>query len=280
MANKVRNGYMLGPQARDVLQGDALAYEEITDPAGNVEQVLVRIAVTLPRPVYQDVNGAFEALGGDWQRYRKAHVFPYDVRGRLRELISTGYVPPTNHLGFFPTPYSVARRVGQIAREHGARFRLVLEPSAGDGALLLTALRSVGATPIRITAVELDMHRREHLRTIRPATVLPGGYEVMAANFLELDPGHPKLFRYDTILMNPPFSTFDDGNAAPKHLTHALRFLAPSGVLTAVIPADSLRKKMKLWATLAERAEHVEDCPADAFKAVGTNVRTQIVAFQ
>lgn len=152
----------------------------------------------------------------------------------------------------FPTPAEIAARVVEFADiEPG---QLVLEPSAGTGALLKALPEGH-----RAHAVEINEALAQGLRERFPHC------PVACRDFLEIP---ASSCAFDRIVMNPPFQN----GADIKHIRHALTFLKPGGRLVAIC-ANGPRQQEQLQAI----ATHWEDLPAGAFKEQGTGVSTAIV---
>ena len=164
---------------------------------------------------------------------------------------------------YFPTPEPVARQVIELA---GVREgHQVLEPSAGTGHIARLAAET-GAT---VHCIELQSHMAEQLRR-------SGLYQtVVTGSFLECKP-FPHLV-FDRIVMNPPF----ENGADMDHVEHALQFLAPGGVLVAVLSSMSglrNRKRDKAFMEVLDRyGAGRTELPRDAFKEAGTNVATCLI---
>lgn len=154
-------------------------------------------------------------------------------------------------LQFYGTPAKIADDVvEELYQIKGAR---VLEPSCGDGALLV-ALRKAGA---KVYGIEVD--------ALRAAQSRAKGFSVLTANFLETVP----TTTFDHVVMNPPFY----GKHYAKHVAHALLFLKPGGTLTAILPATA-------------RYDHGlvdgkwRDLPVGSFSASGTNINTSVLTIR
>ncbi len=93
------------------------------------------------------------------------------------------------------------------------------------------------------------------------------------ADFLEV----PPRAVYDRVLMNPPFS----GQADIRHVTHALGFVKPGGMVVAVMSAGVAFRTDKATAEFREMVTasggEITPLPEGAFKASGTDVRTVLV---
>ncbi|MFZ3482185.1 DUF4942 domain-containing protein [Sphingomonas sp. 3-13AW] len=180
------------------------------------------------------------------------------------------------NMGWFPTPEKVAHRIISNAKMNCAPARegyvpphyRVLEPSAGEGAIvkaLREAMERSGAS-YDLDMVELHHGRVQTLRDMRFGKVIHD-------DFLEM---HPDPI-YDRILMNPPF----DRGLDVDHVVHAVKFLAPGGLIVAVMAAGvEYRKDRKTDAfrKLVERMDgEIIDLPVGSFEESGTGVNTVLV---
>ncbi|ABS68847.1 Methyltransferase type 11 [Xanthobacter versatilis] len=151
-------------------------------------------------------------------------------------------------LQYYPTPEMVVERVlCDLYVKPGER---VLEPSCGCGRFM-DALRTRGA---RVFGIEVDPGRAAQCRS--------KGHSVLTANFLEAEP----TGEFDRVVMNPPFWS----KHYAKHVNHALRFLKPGGVLTAILPATARYDHGLLdgkW----------NDLPVGSFSESGTNICTTVL---
>lgn len=173
-------------------------------------------------------------------------------------------------LAFYPTPAAIVDKV--IRAAHVGPGDSVLEPSAGDGALVVGAL----AAGARVIAVEVDGGRYDRLCAIRSG----GRLVTTRGNFLQI----PQRAAYTRVVMNPPFH----GTHWMDHVVHAFGFLAPGGRLVSVVPAtaetgDSRRHHaFREWATA--RAEYrwrlFEDLPPESFAASGTRIQTSLLVLR
>lgn len=158
-------------------------------------------------------------------------------------------------LQYYPTPVAVVERVlAEIKyRIEGQR---VLEPSCGCGRFL-DALRALGAD---LVGCEVD--------PVRAAMCEAKGHAVWRANFLETVP----TADFDRVVMNPPFY----GRHYAKHVRHALKFLKPGGVLTAILPATARYDHGEL----DDLRPHWDDLPVGSFAESGTNINTTIATIR
>lgn len=240
----------------------------------------LRLTGTLDRKLYVATDKVLGALGGKWNRKEKVHLFDGDAAQRIDEALLTGtYEKPTN-FDFFPTPLPLAREVVRLAQlKPGMR---VLEPSAGDGALCKVMIgeligESVDGSdcdPWDIFTYEIRDDLRQKLHDSTSVHPVDGEvHDFMAAKEYEL----PAFVPYDRIVMNPPFSKRQDVD----HITEALRYLKPDGLLVAIMAAGiecrTDRKTAALRAVIAERGGSIIRNPEGSFKPSGTNVNTVTV---
>lgn len=151
-------------------------------------------------------------------------------------------------LQYYPTPAKVVAEV--ISNLYPIKGQRILEPSCGCGRFLV-ALRSAGAD---VFGIEVDPRRAAESRA--------KGFSVLVANFLETVPTGD----YDRVVMNPPFY----GKHYAKHVLHALKFLKPGGVLTAILPVSARYDHGLLdgrWS----------DLPVGSFSESGTNINTTVL---
>lgn len=168
---------------------------------------------------------------------------------------------------YFRTPPALAARIVQEAGlpGPGAGVR-VLEPSAGDGALL-DVLRE-RHPEARVDAVEPSHRLCEILRA-------KGHPEPFGRRFEHFEPSAP----YDAIVMNPPFGR--GGALAMDHVERAAAMLAPGGRLVAVVPESchfrSDRRHVAFRAFVDDHGGYWIDLPPDTFRPSGTAVKTRLV---
>lgn len=220
----------------------------------------------LDRNLYTRTNKVIEAAGGKWNRKAKAHVFDIDAADRIEQIILTGdVVVPKDDFEFFPTPPDVVRHVIHLA---GIRDgMMVLEPSAGKGAIAKAAHDA--AADVKIDMYELMPANNDALHALNLRLSGIG----QPVDFLTVEP-EPV---YDRVVMNPPFGR----QADIKHVTHALKFLKPDGLLVSVMASSVTFRSNKLTSDfrqlIEDRGGHIEELPEGAFKSSGTMVNTVIV---
>lgn len=212
----------------------------------------------LDRKLYEAVNKALANAGGKWQT-RVGHVFPTAAAPKLAAMLGTGVsVDERKRDQAFFTPGDLAIRVVALANVQG---QIVLEPSAGRGALADVCMTQ-GA--LAVSCFELNPEYANELRRKR--------YTVIEGDFLDYSPA--KDAHYQRIVMNPPFTKNQD----IKHVRHALKWLAPGGILVASMLNNQTRKG---FVDLnVEYEPEIEEIERGVFKESGTNISTLIVKIQ
>jgi predicted RNA methylase len=220
---------------------------------------------TLDRALYVQTNKVLEAAGGKWDKKAKAHLFSVPAADAMEQILQTGEVTLIRTIqqdfGYFPSPRAVVSRLLALA-DIDAGMR-VLEPSAGKGAIAYACAQQ-GATVDCYELLEANF-----------AALAGDGRlgSVQRADFLSIEPAQV----YDRVVMNPPFAKQSD----IQHVTHALKFLKPGGLLVSVMSSGVSFRDNKLTQDfrdlLRERGGDIEALPDGAFSESGTSVRTVIV---
>lgn len=157
---------------------------------------------------------------------------PYESQGMKVEIISKD----VKYQQYFTSP-TLAKKLVELSGLKDLEGTIkVLEPTAGDGALIKPVLEYI-EKDIRIDMVELSDTEREKLAKIeaKGKTVLK---LLDHQNFLTFVPPD----RYDVILMNPPFHIYSKSNAELKgdvrdfdFVERAFAMLKKGGVLCAIM---------------------------------------------
>jgi len=226
----------------------------------------------LDRKTYLVVNDCLESIGGKWNRKAKGHTFDGDAAELLEALVATGETTKAKSdrqiFQYFPTPPNLAAQVCEIA-ELNAHSR-VLEPSAGEGALIKAMLPY---TPQSVYAVEINGAMVPALNALNDA--LDTIVVAECGDFLGL--GLAEKISVNRVVMNPPFTKQQD----IIHVMEAWKVLRPGGILVAIMSPSPWFRDNRLstgfreWAS--EANAEVFDVPEGAFKASGTNIRTKII---
>lgn len=151
-----------------------------------------------PLPNYNDVRKALLNAGATYKR--NTFVFPSDAQPFIDRLTGGESVNVKKEFQFFATPAKLADRLVGLAKlnEHDGRgFGSILEPSAGQGAIVKAIHEATGGTSV--IGYELMDVNRDILKKIK-------GLNIIGDDFLKAD----ESSKYDYIIANPPFSKNQD----------------------------------------------------------------------
>jgi predicted RNA methylase len=181
--------------------------------------------------------------------------------------------------GFVRTPDPLAEKMCNAHPELGSfpRDARVLEPSAGDGALVRWILDT--DSDVHVVAVEPSSERTDGLYQL--AKEFPGRVTVHVMTFEAFELAHtgghlgdPDPF--DAVIMNPPFGDSSRDLVWVDHVRLAWELLRPGAQLVSIVPNgygfrnDKAHKDMRAWAQ--ERGVRYEQLGRDAFEASGCGV--------
>jgi predicted RNA methylase len=134
------------------------------------------------------------------------------------------------------TPPTLARRFAEWALD-GLRFPSVVEPSAGDGALVRAILE---ARPLaRIMAIEIDPQW---------VSVLRERHEHEIAAVVEDDYLRRAMHEVAAVVMNPPYENGLDGRFLAHAMTHADRI----GALLRVNSLTGQERHAQVWSSVGK----------------------------
>lgn len=193
-----------------------------------------------------------------------APVDPFEaMRASLKAGIKAVVVPE-----LFVSPPAVAERV--VDEADVRQGDLVLEPSAGLGALALVA-RALGAT---VVCVEQAPACANALRALE--------FTVEQGDFLEVGDTLAGMTgargSFDAVIMNPPFS------ADIEHVRHAYGFLKPGGRLSAVMSGGTEyrtgKRTAEFRAFVKALGGEIEKLPDGSFEESGTGTGTVLVTLR
>lgn len=245
----------LDPVTLDILAASRVEGAQLFLPPGQLD-----------RPVYERVNKALENLGGKWNRKARAHLFPYDATEAVERALLTGEARSerTDFQCFYtPTPLAA-----DLVRRADIRpDDLVLEPSAGEGALVRAVLTECPRA--RVIALEIREACKGWLCSLDVQ-------EMRICDFLDAQPG----FHVDRVVMNPPFTRQQDID----HVRHAYAWLKPGGRLVSVMSSGAMertnRKAADFRAWVDALGGTLEPLPPDSFKASGTSVSACVLVLE
>ena len=173
---------------------------------------------------------------------RGKFTFDYPAQAVIKMVVD-GITDFKKAFQFFATPPDMAQyMVDQIVWQYG-RNAVVLEPSAGQGALIDAFMDRFGELTKRIDMMELSVMNYAILQDKYqdiPATIVHG-------DFMERD---TYATQYDVIIMNPPFTKGQD----VEHITRAYELLAPGGQLFSYASASVLTNSQKKYKAFNQRA--------------------------
>ena len=220
----------------------------------------------LDRKLYVAVNKCLEAIGGEWNRKIKGHVFDKDPAALLEDMILTGtYIDSKKEFQFFPTPRNVVEQMIELADVQPDHS--VLEPSAGTGAIAMV---------IRERFPENDLTVADINPKFVDTLITEGFKNAICANFLTAFTNDRHSLDYDRIIMNPPFTRLQDVD----HITHAFGLLRPGGRLVSVCSESPFFRetaKALAFRSLIEAHGRSIVLPEGSFKPSGTGVKTRLV---
>lgn len=227
--------------------------------------------------LYSSIKHLLTLAGVTWDKGKKVHRFTgrpeYAIR-QIEEIIRSGKIPKRNPLQFFPTPPDLAgeiaqEAVNQVGYLHDIRPIRLLEPSAGQGALIDAFVRlHPDPSAVEITACEFDPQRHDDL--------LARGLQVAAHDFLSYQPDEP----FDLILMNPPFNLPGDASAWATHLKHAWGMLAERGTLICIVPRTQRLHEHPVWEVFGNQQIEISEHEPGRFLTSGTAFPTATLLVQ
>jgi hypothetical protein len=232
----------------------------------------------LERKLYEKLNKALELMGGKWTRKLGGHVFAADPRPMVEGLLTNGALTVERD-GFFETPRAVVERMLELVPL--PRFSVVvLEPSAGMGAILKSLVNHPNAKWHLFYAIEKNAARYKHLVENFP-DVRMIGEDFMEYRLPRYRDGEVMTW-YQRIYMNPPFEECQDID----HVRHAYDLLQPDRVgdrsaLVSVMGEHAFfandRKSVEFREWLDEVGGYSEQLPPGSFKESGTGVAARLV---
>lgn len=193
---------------------------------------------------------------------------------------STSYpvaaLPAGDNSDFFPTPLRLAGKM--LALVNWKTVKLILEPSAGKGDLVMAVERMVADRKYSdkfVLTNAVQEHTRECFDTIESdynlRLILRGlGLRLIDDDFLRFQTAK----RYDLILMNPPFSE------GAKHLIHAIDIMSNGGQIVCILNAETVRnpysnERKLLQNLLIENNARIEFV-RDIFKRAERRTNTEV----
>lgn len=192
----------------------------------------VRITAQLDPDLWKSVAKVLTTLGGVYKPNRSAFAFTFDPRPTIQQIGRTGrYINPVSDEGYVPTPAVLAEELTTHPYSDLGRMPAgsrVLEPSAGDGALVRAILDANDT--IEVVALEPNVQRFPHLPHEGQHD---GRVTAIRTTFEEYAATHAGE-RFDGVVMNPPFAVPGQPTLWIDHVMLAWNMLEPGGRLVAV----------------------------------------------
>ena len=222
----------------------------------------------LDRALYLKVDKVLKAAGGKWDRKEKAHIFPENAEDTIENIMLTGEITTRQDIDFFPTPPEIVQQMIELAELHSGMD--ILEPSAGDGAIIRGLQNAGVADSCSAILVEKNSDLCDRLWKDYGHR-----HTVVNLDFLEMI-ALPEDIQPTVVIMNPPFSKQQD----IKHVMHAYSMLREGGRLVSVMSSSFTFRENNLSRDFREFvATHGEviELPPGSFKTSGTMVNTVLV---
>jgi hypothetical protein len=257
----------------------------------------------LDRKIYMDVKKAFEGIGGKWKG-DKVYGFEFDSdpSDLLTELQGGEKRNLKKEAQAFFTPHPLALKcVKHLGIE---KNDTILEPSAGDGAMIKAIHEFAPDYSKAIDCCELmDNHVKKLEAITYPKDNPRAGTtatRIVGTDFMTFD---PKGFKYNKIIANPPFTKDQD----IAHVQRMHGMLKNTGTMVTIMGTGWMFKSTSKsanfrkwldntgcittedWSLLSRLggtrvftrengdSVYVEIIPAGAFKESGTNIQTCMV---
>ena len=214
-----------------------------------------------PLTHYSKIKKALLDAGGKYKR--NGFDFLSDAQPIMNKLIGGDKINIKKDFQFFETPTELADRMVSLAQLSSSH--VVLEPSAGRGALLRSIERIVSRS--KIQAVELMPSNADQLEK--------DGYIVIEGDFLAVSLND--LGPYERIIANPPFSQNQDID----HIRKMYEVLSVGGRLVSIASASwsfgMQKKQIAFREWLNELNAEYHELPAGTFSESGTNVASYLI---
>lgn len=192
--------------------------------------------IQLDRKLYDEVNKALTGIGGKWNRSAKAHVFTTNPRELLGRVQVGENINLKKDFQFFATPNELADRLVELAFQVPYQIGKIMEPSAGQGAIVAAIFRH--DSDVKIYVCEL----MEQNKQILIETYANRLTYFSNNDFLKIN--RPNEFA--TIIANPPFTKGQDLD----HVMHMYKCLESGGRIVSIMSTSWLcnnNQKSKLF---------------------------------
>lgn len=235
----------------------------------SVEGMIVKLPPNqLKREDYLAVKSKLELIGGKWKGGKvDGFVFQEDPTELLQQIANGEDRNLKKEFQFFATPRELARKMASLIKPN--KEMKILEPSAGDGALI-QAFRNfhhASTCPESIDCFEIMDLNVTKLKRVAAANLI--GSDFMESDFL--------ASQYDAIIANPPFTKNQDID----HIRKMFECLKPGGRLVTIASPSwtfgSQKKQAAFREWLEELNATIEELPENTFKESGTGIRAMLI---
>jgi hypothetical protein len=217
----------------------------------------------LDRNVYQEVKKSLELIGGKWKGGKVfGFVFNEDPTELFEQIANGEKRNLKKEFQFYATPAELADELVSYANIHNSHK--ILEPSAGQGAIINAIHRISGTMPVDYCeTMGVNLTFLQKMKNVNPVGV----------DFLEINEPN----KYDRIIANPPFSKNQD----IQHVYKMHDCLKEGGRLVSVVSKhwqncdNKTEAGFKQWLKVAKAEIHEID--AGVFKESGTMIASCIL---
>lgn len=253
--------------------------QEVLKNCTKKENVVYLPEGQLDRKLYNEVADALGLIGGKWKGGKvMGFQFKENPEYLLKAISEGEQINLKKQYQFFPKPRELAMEMVSFADIKN--LDCILEPSAGQGAIINEILNYIGEYSLNTTLhyVELmDINRNilekkysglDHIKRLSPA----------GNDFLNLDPDFKEFEGYDKIIANPPFAKNQDID----HIRKMYDCLKPGGRIVTISSKHWVnsknKKEMDFAAWLYDTCEaDVNGIDAGTFSESGTKIETLIL---
>lgn len=237
--------------------------------ACTVEGTTVKLPpVQLDRKLYQDVAKSLELIGGKWKGGKIGGFVFNECPKELLHQIATGEKRNIKkEYQFFATPAHLANKLVQLADIQ--TDNLVLEPSAGQGAIVTAILKKHPA---------LSVHGFELMEINRTFLSKINDFILLGDDFLKAENTRHYLYNtFDRVIANPPFSKNQDID----HIIKMFLCCKNGGRIVTIASkhwqyaTEKKCQQFREW--LKEVNAEIIEIEAGEFKESGTTIPTCII---
>lgn len=212
---------------------------------------------------YADVRKAFLNAGASYKN--NTFIFPNEAQPYIDRLMGGESVNIKKEFQYFGTPEKLADRLVEMA-DIKKGYRL-LEPSAGQGAILEAIDRKFSSTDIEVMAVEL--------MDVNCKVLQQKSFSALQMDFLKYE--CPDKYMFDRIIANPPFNKNQDID----HIRHMYEVCKSGGRIVTIASNSwrfgSQKKQVEFREWLESLNAEIHEVEAGEFKESGTTIATCII---